>query len=255
MRRQDMIACGRHAERIRMICELMDFDETVKAKVLAEADAIQALLEDETERQRAYDRSRKKKDSGGFHEVPTDSNGNQRIPKPTVVEEEGVVEAEEVEVATPPPFIVPSVSMEDVDAVLAGFNEITGSSLRVGSTRSKKAAEKVRSLLVRLTKEEGDVEAARRRLGRVVMWLWKERAGTDYAKFVVPSTVCSPSKFDGYEEQMGVPTNGTANGMSRASFDDAVAACDACRWTKIDFPHRVHCQQHSRLLRDGEVSA
>ena len=225
MRRQDMIACGRHAERIRMICELMDFDETVKAKVLAEADAIQALLEDETERQRAYDRSRKKKDSGGFHEVPTGSNGNQRIPKPTVV-----VEAEEVEVATPPPFIVPSVSMEDVDAVLAGFNEITGSSLRVGSTRSKKAAEKVRSLLARLTKEEGDVEAARRRLGRV-------------------------SKFSSYEEQMGVPTNGTANGMSRSSFDDAVAACDACKWTKIDFPHRVHCQQHSRLLRDGEVSA
>jgi hypothetical protein len=145
--------------------------------------------------------------------------------------------------------------MDDVDAVLAGFNEITGSSLRTGDTRSKKAASTVRSMLVRLTKEEGDVEAARRRLGRVVMWLWKERAGGDFAKFVVPSTVCSPSKFDSYEEQMGVPTNGTANGMSRASFDDAVAACDACRWTKIDFPHRVHCQQHSRLLRDGEVSA
>jgi len=252
MRRQDMIACGRHAERIRMICELMDFDETVKAKVLAEADAIQALLEDETERQRAYDRSRKKKDSDGFHEVPTDSNGNQRIPKPTVVVEGVVVEEE---VATPPPFIVPSVSMEDVDAVLAGFNEITGSSLRTGDTRSKKAAERVRSMLVRLTKEEGDVEAARRRLGRVVMWLWKERAGGDFAKFVVPSTVCSPSKFSSYEEQMGVPTNGTANGMTRASFDEAVAACDACKWTKIDFPHRVHCQQHSRLLRDGEVSA
>lgn len=254
MRRQDMIACGRHAERIRMICELMDFDETVKAKVLAEADAIQALLEDETERQRAYDRSRKKRESDGFHEVPTDSNGNQRIPKPTVVVE-GVEGVEEEEVATPPPFIVPSVSMEDVDAVLAGFNEITGSSLRTGDTRSKKAASTVRSILVRLTKEEGDVEAARRRLGRVVMWLWKERAGGDFAKFVVPSTVCSPAKFDSYEEQMGVPTNGTAAGMSRSSFDDAVAACDACKWTAIDFPHRVHCQQHSRLLRDGEVSA
>ena len=71
-----MIACGRHAERILAICEFFDFDGGIKDKILAEANAIQALLEGETERQRAYDRERKAKAAG----VPTDSNGNQRNP-------------------------------------------------------------------------------------------------------------------------------------------------------------------------------
>ena len=254
MLREDMVECAALVGRALVLCQYGHGDDA--AGPLEEALSLLQKAPD-VQRQKWRERKQAQRErestdvtvtSRGVTVTGCDVTGDS-------VEEEGVVEAEEEEVATPPPFLVPSVSMEDVDAVLAGFNEITGSSLRTGDTRSKKAAERVRSMLVRLTKEEGDVEAARRRLGRVVMWLWKERAGGDFAKFVVPSTVCSPSKFSSYEEQMGVPTNGTANGMTRASFDDAVAACDACKWTKIDFPHRVHCQQHSRLLRDGEVSA
>jgi hypothetical protein len=251
MLREDMVECAALVGRALVLCQYGHGDDA--AGPLEEALELLQKAPD-VQRQKWRDRKQAQRERES-----TDVTGTSRdvtvtgcdVTGDSVEEEEGVEE----EAPTPPPFIVPSVSMDDVDAVLAGFNEITGSSLRTGDTRSKKAASTVRSILVRLTKEEGDVEAARRRLGRVVMWLWKERAGGDFAKFVVPSTVCSPSKFDSYEEQMGVPTNGTANGMTRASFDDAVAACDACRWTKIDFPHRVHCQQHSRLLRDGEVSA
>jgi len=147
-----------------------------------------------------------KKDSGGGSGNVRELSGTVREMSEiaVVVEEVEEVEAEE-EVVVPPVF----VSMDDVDAVLTGWNALTGSSMRTGPTRSKRSAEQLRSLLVRLAKEEGDdVEAARRRIGDVVKWLWNDRAGTDLAKYVVPSTVCR--KWDSYAEQITVPDNGTA---------------------------------------------
>lgn len=193
------------------IAYVLDGPQDLKDRLVEKIDEALHIMErppeDKSADQRRRWREQKARQRAKIKECPQDSpqdslqevSGNL-----VVVEEVEEVEAEE-EVVVPPVF----VSMDDVDAVLTGWNKLTGSSMRTGPTRSKKVAEQLRSLLIRLAKEEGDdVEAARRRIGDVVKWLWADRAGTDLAKYVVPSTVCR--KWDSYAEQITVPDNGTA---------------------------------------------
>ena len=203
MLREDMVECAALVGKALVLCQYGHGKDA--AEPLAEA---LSLLQKAPDAQRQKWRERKQAQRAS---VSPDVTGTSLdvtgkgcdVTGDSVVVEEEVVVAEEVVV--PPVF----VSMDDVDAVLTGWNKLTGSSMRTGPTRSKRSAEQLRSLLVRLAKEEGDdVEAARRRIGDVVKWLWNDRAGTDLAKYVVPSTVCR--KWDSYAEQITVPDNGTA---------------------------------------------
>ena len=191
------------------IAYVLDGPQDLKDRLVEKIDEALHIMErppeDKSADQRRRWREQKARQRAKIKECPQDSpqDSPQEVSGNLVVVEEEVVVAEEVVV--PPVF----VSMDDVDAVLTGWNALTGSSMRTGPTRSKKVAEQLRSLLIRLAKEEGDdVEAARRRIGEVVKWLWADRAGTELAKYVVPSTVCR--KWDSYAEQITVPDNGTA---------------------------------------------
>ena len=124
--------------------------------------------------------------------------------------------------------------MEEVDRILEGWKAVTGINLRTGPTRSKAHADKLATLLRRLVKEEGgDVDAARQRIGHVVQWLWRERGGTDLAKYVLPPTVCR--KFDDYEAQMKVPAaarprSSGYNGKPKGRTFDAGEAASTEAW-------------------------
>jgi len=203
MLREDMVECAALVGKALVLCQYGHGKDA--AEPLAEA---LSLLQKAPDAQRQKWRERKQAQRASMSPDVTGTSLDVTGKGCDVTGDSVVEEVEEVvvEEVVPPVF----VSMDDVDAVLTSWNALTGSSMRTGPTRSKRSAEQLRSLLVRLAKEEGDdVAAARSKVGEVVKWLWADRAGTDLAKYVVPSTVCR--KWDAYAEQITVPDNGSTS--------------------------------------------